>query len=201
MAETIPSAAAIADLQKRLVAAWHQRAPEATSGHAFLRLLEENHLRNFTLWHHEDEARRDDLGAEHVYRAKRAIDAANQQRNDFIEKMDKALVASLGARLSPDAPASTETPGMIVDRLSILSLKEYHMAEETARPDASAEHKAKCEAKLEVIRRQIADLASGLQALLDDCAAGRRGFRVYFQFKMYNDPTLNPALYSKPKQS
>ena len=191
-------AAHIATLQKKLVANWHLDTPtvDATS-EPFLLLVEENSLRNFTLWHHEDDARREDKGFEFVYHAKRAIDAANQQRNDFIEKMDKTLFATFGNNFTADTPMSTETPGMCIDRLSILSLKEFHMREEAERADASQEHKAKCQTKLDVIIQQIADLSSGLQSLLDGSATGARGFRVYFQFKMYNDPTLNPALYKK----
>ena len=197
MAAFIPTAKTITQLQKKLVEDWHRSSPAAQSEEGFLRLVEENMLRNYTLWHHEDEARRDDMGFEYVYKAKRAIDAANQQRNDFVEKMDQALFATFGEGFGPDTPMNTETPGMAIDRLSILALKEYHMREETLRQDASEEHRKKCQTKLEVIARQIADLGAGLQALLDECASGTRGFRVYFQFKMYNDPTLNPALYQK----
>lgn len=197
MSAPIPSAQTITDLQKDLVANWHASPPEANLDDPFLRLVEENSLRNFILWHHEDEARRDDLGSEHVHQAKRAIDAANQQRNDFVEKMDQFLFAALHSNFGPDTPMNTETPGMAIDRLSILSLKAYHMREQTLRDDASQAHKQNCQRKLEVIQQQIADLRDGLQQLLHDCASGARGFRVYFQFKMYNDPALNPALYSK----
>jgi hypothetical protein len=84
---------------------------------------------------------------------------------------------------------------MIIDRLSILALKEFHMHEETVRPEATPEHRAKCGEKLARIRRQRDDLTACLGELLADVAAGRRTFSVYFQFKMYNDPALNPQLY------
>ncbi len=184
--------------QAELTARWHQVAP-AAGGSGFLRLVEENHLRNFALWHEEDVARRDDLGFEAVYRAKRNIDRFNQERNNFAEEMDKAIVAALQPPVS-GCPRNSETPGMIIDRLSILALKEFHMHEETVRPDASAEHRAKCGEKLARIRRQREDLAGALADLLADVAAGRRTFSVYFQFKMYNDPALNPQLYrQQPK--
>jgi hypothetical protein len=186
-------ASALAARQTELTARWHQVTPAAT-GDGFLRLLEENHLRNFALWHEEDVARRDDLGFEAVYKAKRNIDRFNQQRNDFAEKMDQAFVAGLKPRES-GVPRISETPGMIVDRLSILALKEYHMHEETVRADASAEHRAKCAEKLARIQRQRADLTGALAELIADVTAGRRTFSVYYQFKMYNDPALNPQLY------
>ena len=193
------SAPEIAARQTELTARWHQTAP-AASGDGFLCLLEENHLRNFSLWHEEDVARRDDLGFEAVYRAKRNIDRFNQERNNFAEQMDQTLAAELKPRES-GCPRNSETPGMMIDRLSILALKEFHMHEETVRTDATAEHRAKCTEKLARIRRQRNDLAICLAELLADVAAGRRTFSVYFQFKMYNDPALNPQLYRQPPKA
>jgi len=189
----------IAAHQTSLTARWHQVTPVAGSD-GFLRLLEENHLRNFSLWHEEDVARRDDLGFEAVYRAKRNIDRFNQERNNFAEEMDKVLVAGLQPR-EAGCPRNSETPGMMIDRLSILALKEYHMHEETVRTDASTEHRARCAEKLARLRRQRDDLATCLAELLADVAAGRRTFSVYFQFKMYNDPALNPQLYRQPPKA
>ncbi|MBI2814975.1 MAG: DUF4254 domain-containing protein [Opitutae bacterium] len=183
----------LAARQTELTARWHQAAP-ASSGEGFLRLLEENHLRNFSLWHEEDIARRDDLGFERVCQAKRNIDRFNQERNNFAEEMDKVIVAALNPPLS-GCPRNSETPGMMIDRLSILALKEYHMHEETVRPEASAAHKAKCAEKLARIRQQRADLTGCLADLFADVIARRRTFSAYFQFKMYNDPALNPQLY------
>ncbi len=193
------SASDIAALQTDLTARWHHTAP-AAAGEGFAFLVQQNHLRNFQLWHEEDIARRDDLGFEAVYRAKRNIDRFNQERNNFIEEMDKAIVAALQPPTS-GCPRNSETPGMMIDRLSILALKEYHMHEETVRPDASAEHREKCGEKLARIRVQRADLLNCLAELLADVIARRRTFSVYFQFKMYNDPALNPQLYRRTQPS
>ncbi len=189
------SAHEIAELQATLTSRWHESAPAAADT-GLARLVQENHLRNFLLWHEEDVARRDDLGFEPVYRAKRNIDRYNQERNDFIERIDQHLVDALHPPPG-GCPRNSETPGLMIDRLSILALKEYHMTEETRRADASAEHRARCAARLERIRAQRADLAGCLAELLADVAAGRRTFSVYFQFKMYNDPALNPQLYRR----
>ena len=185
----------IAALQTEWTARWHDETP-AAGGEGFVRLVQENHLRNFQLWHEEDIARRDDLGAERVLRAKRAIDRFNQERNNFIEEMDKALVAGFRPAES-GVPRNSETPGMILDRLSILALKEYHMREETERADVGEDHRASCGEKLARILRQRGDLLECLAELLAEVAAGRRSFAVYYQFKMYNDPALNPQLYRK----
>jgi len=187
------SASEIAARQTSLTVLWHQTTPAAT-GEGFQRLLDENHLRNFSLWHEEDVARRDDLGFEAIYRAKRNIDRFNQERNNFAEEMDKAIVAALHPPES-GCPRNSETPGMMIDRMSILALKEFHMHEETVRTDASPAHREKCGEKLARIRRQRADLTGCLADLLAEVAAGRRTFSVYYQFKMYNDPALNPQLY------
>jgi len=183
----------ISQLQSHLTALWHLESPDA-SGTEFLQLVEENHLRNFQLWHEEDIARRDDLGSERVHQAKRAIDRFNQQRNNFIEEMDKVLVAALQPK-EAGVPRNSETPGMMIDRLSILSLKEFHMNEEAVREDASENHRATCGEKLARIIRQRADLTQCLGDLLTEVASGTKTFAVYYQFKMYNDPALNPQLY------
>jgi len=180
-------------LQTRKTDEWH-RAAYAPSEQGLLALIEEEHHYNFELWHEEDKARRDDQGYEYVYHSKRSVDLWNQRRNDGIEKIDRWLVERIPA-FADDTPMNSETPGMIIDRLSILALKAYHMAEQADRSDAADEHRARCAEKLDVIRRQRADLAQALEELVSAVAGGTRGFRVYYQFKMYNDPALNPQIY------
>lgn len=189
------SAREIGDLQHASTIAWNTGNADTNAHHdELLTLVLANHRCNHELWHEEDKARREDMGFEFVYKAKRAIDRWNQQRNDYVERMDKHLVDRIG-NLSPDAPSNSETPGMIIDRLSILSLKEYHMGLQAERTDASDAHRDQCRRKLAVIRMQRANLIDALQQLMDDVMAGRRKFLVYYQFKMYNDATMNPQLY------
>jgi hypothetical protein len=158
-------------------------------------LAEENHAYNYQLWHAEDRARRDDMGAEYVYLAKREIDQCNQQRNNRMEAMDEWFFHALTPSSAADCPVHSETPGMMIDRLSILSLKSYHMGIQTKRQDASEEHKAQCSKKLVVIKQQLDQLTLCLEQLIQDVQAKTRTFRVYHQFKMYNDKSLNPELY------
>jgi len=190
---------ALIAMQEVKAGEWH-RTPFAASQSGFLELVEGNHRCNFELWHEEDKARRDDMGFEYVYRAKRSIDSWNQLRNNYIERMDQWIVERI-APFPEGTPMNSETPGMIIDRLSILALKEYHMKEEAERLDASQEHRTLCNQKLEVIRRQRGELSYALEDLMRGIAAGTRGFRVYFQFKMYNDPSLNPQLYRTDNRS
>jgi hypothetical protein len=90
---------------------------------------------------------------------------------------------------------------MMVDRLSIMSLKIRAMGAQVDRVEAGPEHREACRLKLARLREQGADLAACLDDLLEDMAAGRRFFKIYRQFKMYNDPTLNPFLYGSKAQS
>src|SRR5450631_2440058 len=73
---------------------WHKN-PSAPETGSPLALVEKNHRMNFDLWHEEDMARRDDLGAERVRQAKRAIDRFNQARNDAIEQLDAWILKQM----------------------------------------------------------------------------------------------------------
>lgn len=159
--------------------------------------IAENHRCNVQLWNEEDKARRTDVADAEIVACKRLIDRYNQQRNDAIEKIDEALLAMLGDQYAEGARLNSETAGAMIDRLSILALKIFHMRQQTRRRDADEQHIAVCEARLQRLLLQRRDLASCLDALLEDVRAGRAYFKVYRQFKMYNDPALNPYLYAK----
>jgi cell division protein FtsB len=188
----------ITDLQRTTVDQWH-RTETNNPYDGFLHLICEQHQRNYLLWHQEDIARSPDVTDEGIASVKRKIDQLNQQRNDLIEKIDIGLINQLeawGARPRPGARLNTETPGSVIDRLSILALRIYHMEEQLARDDADDEHLAMVRAKLEILHEQLRDLSGSLIELLDDIVAGRKRLKVYRQFKMYNDPSLNPYLYA-----
>ena len=147
------------------------------------------------LWNAEDRARREDKGHQFVYEAKREIDGFNQQRNNRMESIDGCLAEMIPMASYQQTPVHSETPGMIIDRLSILSLKSYHMEQQALRTDVDEPHRQSCAHKLAVLREQRQQLSLCLQRLLQECIEGQRCFRLYHQFKMYNDPTLNPQLY------
>jgi len=154
--------------------------------------------RNYLLWHEEDKARRTDVDDGVIAKVKRAIDRYNQERNDLIEKLDEQILAWIEQHIPTTAEATnSETPGNIVDRISILSLKIYHMAEDAKRTDISEEHRKRSLMKLEVLKAQRRDLHVALITLFDDYLAGRKMMKLYRQFKMYNDPALNPELYGR----
>ena len=147
-------------------------------------------------WHLEDLVRPDDVDPVYALQLKRRIDRSNQHRTDLVERIDDHYFMQFkDIALKPDARLNTETPAWAVDRLSILALKIYHFQIEANRGDEA--HRAKCQAKLDTLLTQRADLTTAIDQLLDDLAAGRRQMKLYRQMKMYNDPSLNPSLYKK----
>lgn len=147
-------------------------------------------------WHLEDLVRPADVDPVYALQLKRRIDASNQHRTDLVERIDDHYMMQFkDVAPQPGAKLNTETPAWAVDRLSILALKIYHFGIEAGRGDA--EHRAKCQAKLDTLLTQRADLTTAIDQLLDDLAAGRRVMKLYRQMKMYNDPSLNPMLYKK----
>ncbi|WP_272700653.1 DUF4254 domain-containing protein [Desulfovibrio sp. Fe33] len=195
--------------QLRSVVDWHFGEPvyegdpaDDLGGLPGLReLVARQHWCNFQLWHVEDRARRKDVDAGVIADCKYAIDKLNQKRNDLIERVDGCLVSMITPLLPEDAPEryNTETVGAAMDRLSIQSLKIYHMKEQCSRKDVEAEHIRQCDSKVGVLKRQHADLERAVLELIDEYFAGTKKPKVYFQFKMYNDPKLNPELYGNKK--
>ncbi|MGF1577893.1 MAG: DUF4254 domain-containing protein [Gemmataceae bacterium] len=193
----------ITNLQHHTVALWHEQET-ANPYSGFLGLVCEQHKFNYLLWHEEDIARSPDVGDTRVAQVKRTIDKYNQQRNDCIEKLDDYLIRELGRRNvipEPKAVLNTETPGSVIDRLSIMALRIYHMHEQVARTDVTPEHITKIQNKLAILAVQHQDLSHSLGELLNDIGEGRKRLKVYRQFKMYNDPTLNPYLYRQPRKA
>ena len=149
-------------------------------------------------WHLEDIIRDPDIDPVAALALKRRIDRSNQDRTDMVEEIDSYFRDKYSSvKVLDDATINTESPAWALDRLSILALKIYHMAAEVARPDATPEHRQKCQAKLDVLLQQREDLTTAIDQLLDDIAAGRKYMKVYRQMKMYNDTDTNPVLYKK----
>jgi len=211
----LPTGAQVTALHDRLLAhpGWPREEPPAAGEDAW-HWLQANHRFNSLLWAEEDLARRTTVADAEIAANKRAIDGYNQARNDATERVDELLLVALGlvdaASARTDAPVSTvpagarlnsETAGSMIDRLSIMALKIHAMRAQTERRDVDEAHRAASRVKLERLQQQRADLAGCLDALLADAAAGLAYFKVYRQFKMYNDPRFNPALVRERRGS
>ena len=180
-------------LHDEALAEWYgATSPSAAEPDDLPSRLRAEHFCNFTLWNLEDEARRVDVDDAVIATIKRSIDRWNQRRSDLIEQIDDALLARLPTA-GATAEQHSETAGQIIDRLSILALKIWHMGGHATRTDDPALAR-ECAGKLVVLQTQREDLARCLAGLLNDFRNGRRFFKIYRQFKTYNDPRLNPAL-------
>ncbi|HUK04062.1 MAG TPA: DUF4254 domain-containing protein [Burkholderiales bacterium] len=182
---------------------FHDGSMQAGAASGLWRAIEDNHRCNGLLWDEEDLARRRHAPDAEIAGNKRAIDRYNQQRNDAIERVDEHLFEFFFGKTPPreTAKLNSETPGAMIDRLSILSLKVRSMRAQTERTDVDRAHVEDCLQKLNRLQEQRADLAACLDRLLAECARGESRFKIYRQFKMYNDPKLNPAVYGESKRS
>ena len=188
--------------QLKEVEQWHEELPQESTSESldFTALVSTQHQVNFELWHQEDLARDPDVSDSKIAGVKRAIDVLNQRRNDLIEQLDQFLVNVLSrenVNTTDQTELNSETPGSMIDRLSINALKIYHMNEEIQREDVADSHRKKCFGKLSVLQEQREDLRQCLDKLLVDLSAGKKRLKVYQQMKMYNDESLNPVLYWK----
>ena len=146
-------------------------------------------------WAYEDIIRDPKIDPVAALELKRKIDASNQDRTDTVEYIDSYFLEKYrDVNIQPGARVNSESPAWAIDRLSILALKIYHMHLETVRDDASEEHKAACQKKLDVLLEQRKDLSTAIDDLLHDISTGDKYMKVYKQMKMYNDEELNPVL-------
>jgi hypothetical protein len=192
-------------MQIRTIELWHREPvtnPYVEQGEtrSVLAIACQQHQYNYLLWHEEDIARSPDVTDAQIANVKRNIDRYNQLRNDWIEKVDDWLSDDLQSRFvqcRPDAKLNTETPGSAIDRLSIMSLRIYHLKEQLDRADIDQAHIDKVSHRMAVCGLQFADLSNSLAELLADIYAGSKRHKTYRQMKMYNDPSLNPYLYNR----
>ena len=213
MPDALPTAAEVFALHDHLLALDGWPRVDPPQAQPLWQWVQTNHRNNSLLWAEEDLARRTKVADGEIAANKRAIDGYNQARNDATERVDEMLLIGLGlvdpASARTDAPVSTvpagarlnsETAGSMIDRLSIMALKIHAMRQQTERSDADAAHIAASRIKLERLRQQRADLGACLDELLADAQAGRAYFKVYRQFKMYNDARFNTVLVAEQRQ-
>lgn len=149
-------------------------------------------------WHLEDIIRDPGINPNAGIAIKRRIDRSNQERTDIVEKIDDYFAEHFrDVTYAPGTRINSETPAWLLDRMSILMLKIFHMKEQVERKDADSNHIRKCSARLATLMEQRSDMWTAFDELIEDVGTGRRKFKVYRQMKMYNDSTLNPVLYKQ----
>lgn len=183
---------------------WHKNNSESLNpykeGSLEYILYKKNQV-DTTQWHVEDEIRRQDIPDAEIARLKREIDRLNQERTDTVEILDDYFLSYYkDIEKEESAKMNSETPAWLIDRISILELKIYHMKEQTERTDVGTEHIQSCQKKLNVLFEQRKDMSLCLDELFDDLKSGKKYMKVYRQMKMYNTKELNPALYNKDKK-
>jgi hypothetical protein len=158
----------------------HALASGASDRSGVVGLLVRLHANNALQWDKEDASRRDDADDRAVAEAKREIDVLNRTRHELVEAIDDALAAVIDQ--SPSAPPTTESPGMVFDRLSVLVIRiaVTEKGARTGRVDRDV-----FAARLPALHGQLAFLQAALEALFDDVQTGRKRFVPYRSFKLY----------------
>jgi hypothetical protein len=201
----IPKIQKITEVTIQSILDWHKEEKPSNNPYPeneFLYLIYKKNQIDTIQWHIEDEIRRPDLPAEELVKFKREIDKLNQDRTDTVELLDDTLFLIFkDIKKEENARMNSETPAWLLDRMSILELKIYHMEEQANRKDAETSHISKCKEKLNILLEQRKDLQKCFDDLTDDLYNGRKFMKVYRQMKMYNDEKLNPSLYNKNKIS
>jgi hypothetical protein len=187
------------NLYDRALDEWYDITPgDMPPAETFESVILAQHFCNFSIWNLEDRARCSNVPDGTIVEVKRGIDRWNQSRNDLAEMIDELVLREFQDIDTGSARLHSETAGMMLDRLSIASLKIRHMAINAGLKD-DPEVAGECAEKLEILKQQRADLNACLRELLADFRNGARCFKTYRQLKQYNDPRLNPLLREESK--
>ena len=170
----LPGAAGLVEEVRGAVGAGPAGGPPALGG-----LVAQLAAVNARQWDLEDTTR--DLHAPDsaIAAAKRAIDRLNLDRHQLVREIDGAVSALLDP--SPGAVLATESPGMVIDRLSVLVIRRVRTAELSAQDSSYA-------ARLPALDAQLAALVTALDTYLDELRAGARRFASHDPLKLYVPP-------------
>ncbi len=146
------------------------------------------HHNNILQWDREDDVREDHADDAMVAAAKRDIDQLNRARHGFIEAIDRAILRAINPR--EDAPLVTESPGMAIDRLSVLVIR---LASTGARTASGTSDARLCAERIPRLRTQLSALEEAIATLLDDLAKGTRRFVAHESLKLYGPESSRPG--------
>ena len=202
----VPSSfAQVRNIQSDVIERWHALEPDikswpgaqeivaTQSATGWAATCETLQLINTYQWHEEDKSRAHGAGDEFLGAVKRSIDASNRRRVQTVDKLDDIIFNGLSesGSLNPEAPLNSESPGSIIDRLSVLMLKLYHVTEGRDSLVSAGEDSDKIEAiqgQVDTLSEQINDLGQCLDRLLQGIASGSVRVKFYRQVKVYIDP-------------
>jgi hypothetical protein len=176
----IPSGSSIFDVQVDWVGDWAGKLPlrpwvDVPFGEA----VRDLQLANIELWTLEDRCRAAQGDLE-MGRLKREVDGHKLRRVQLVNQIDGLLVAREGlptAVPAPDPLWNSETPGALIDRLSILALKLHHGSQLDG--DAVGE-------MLEGVSRHAGFLCARLDHLLRGLDQGELRFYPSRHVRIYN---------------
>ena len=198
---TWPKFAEIEPLMQEMITRWHQAEAEingwetvadrlpGTQIEGWAETTEMLQLINTFQWHEEDRSRAHGAGDEVLGAVKRSIDASNRRRVQTVDRLDNQIYHQLqeAGVVAEGAPLNSESPGSIIDRLTVLALKIYHIREATEDMDAGHEQDS-MRNKLENLTEQSTDLGGCLDVLMTGILEGRIGLKLYRQVKVYVEP-------------
>lgn len=140
---------------------------------------------NMRQWDLEDTTRDPGASDAEVANAKREIDRLNGGRHRLVEEIDSAIDSVLS---QPDtAPIATESPGMVLDRLSVLVIRRARTAAVSSRAPGVADRALALES-------QVVALSLALDCYMDELCDGTRRFLRYESFKLYGPSATAVAL-------
>ena len=202
----VPSSfAQVKNIQSDVIQRWHELEPRiqcwpsaqevvsTQSAKGWAATCEKLQLINTYQWHEEDKSRAHGAGDEFLGSVKRSIDASNRRRVQTVDQLDDIIFTGLSesGRLNPEAPLNSESPGSIIDRLSVLMLKLHHVTEgrdALAAAQADVDQIAAIQGQVDTLTEQIEDLGGCLDTLLKGIASGQVRVKFYRQVKVYIDP-------------
>ncbi len=179
---------------------WHDTAPikpkDISSPQGLTQWV---HYKNFVMWHLEEYVRENKRSEKEIVEAEKNIDVHNVKRLAAIEQIDiwiDNVLQSAGVVPNGDAGVNSETPGSIVDRMSILVLKIFHMQDHLSSDSLSETDRKNLSLRMRILEEQRDDLSRAMDQLLLDLRMAKKRHKVYRQFKIYNDPSFHPEVYS-----
>ena len=198
---TWPVFAEIDPLMQDVIARWHRAeariegwdtvpgAVPPTLPEGWAGTTELLQLINTFQWHEEDKSRAHGAGEDILAAVKRSIDASNRRRVQTVDRLDDLIYTQCreAGIVAEGAPLNSESPGSIIDRLTVLALKIYHIGEATAGLAAGAERDGMLD-KLASLTEQSTDLGHCLDVLMTGVREGRIGLKLYRQVKVYQEP-------------